>query len=79
MHKFGWKEKLFDSADVSMLGHGCGVSQYPQFHDRIKKKSNITTSIYEKLFRLKGSPTFSRTMNSLISQIRLDIFYGFNK
>ena len=22
--------------DVSMLGHGCGVSQYPQFYDTIK-------------------------------------------
>ena len=29
MHKLGWKEQFFKSADVSMLGHGCGVSQYP--------------------------------------------------
>ena len=37
MHKLGQKEKLSKYADVSMLGHGCGVSQYPQFYDRIKK------------------------------------------
>ena len=26
-----WKNSHFTSADVSMLGYGCGVSQYPQF------------------------------------------------
>ena len=35
MHKLVWKAKLFKSVDVSMLGHGCGVSQYPQFYDKI--------------------------------------------
>ena len=37
MHKLGWKAQFFKSADVLMLGHGCGVPQYPQFYDRIKK------------------------------------------
>ena len=32
LHKFGWKAQYFNSADVSMLGHGFGVSQYPQFY-----------------------------------------------
>ena len=32
MHKFGWKWQYFKSADVSMLGHVCGVSQYPQLY-----------------------------------------------
>ena len=36
VHKHGWKAQYFKSADVSMLGHGCGVSQYPQFYDTIK-------------------------------------------
>ena len=36
MRKFGWK-KNFNSAGVSMLGHSCGVSQYPQFYDTIDK------------------------------------------
>ena len=36
MHKLGWKAQLFKSADVSMLGHSCGVSQYPQFYDTNK-------------------------------------------
>ena len=32
MHKLGWKAQYFKSADVSMLGHGSGVLQYPQFY-----------------------------------------------
>ena len=31
MHKIGWKAQYFKSADVSMLGHSCDVSKYPQF------------------------------------------------
>ena len=31
LHDTGWKNSYFTSADVSMLGYGCGVSQYPQF------------------------------------------------
>ena len=37
MHKLGWEANYFKSAHVSMLGHGCGISQYPQFYDRTKK------------------------------------------
>ena len=36
INKIGWKAQLFKYADVSMLGHGWGVSQYPQFYDTIK-------------------------------------------
>ena len=36
MHKLGWKAQHFKSAGVSMLSHGCGVSQYPQFYDTNK-------------------------------------------
>ena len=35
IHNLGWKSKFFNSADTSMLGHGCGISQYPQFYDII--------------------------------------------
>ena len=51
MHKLGWKSKFFKSADVSILGHGCVVSQYPQFYDKVTKKSNVTTPICGKLCR----------------------------
>ena len=44
MHKLGWKAQLSKSDDVSMLGHGCGVSQYTHFYDRIIK-------IYQMLLR----------------------------
>ena len=50
MQKLGWKAQYLKSADVSMLDHGFGVSQYPQFYDTIKI-SIVTTSICGKLFR----------------------------
>ena len=31
LHDAGWKYSYFTSADISMLGYGYGVSQYPQF------------------------------------------------
>ena len=37
-YQIGWKANYFNSADVSMLGHGCGVSKFPQFYDIIKKQ-----------------------------------------
>ena len=36
MNNLGWKAQFLKSAGVSILGHGCGVSKYPQFYDRIK-------------------------------------------
>ena len=44
MHKIGWKAQFYKSADVLMLGHGCGVSQYPHFYD-------IINNIYQMLPR----------------------------
>ena len=52
MHNIGWKAEFFKSSDVSMLVHGCGVSQYPQFYDTIKNYiSNVTMSICGNIFR----------------------------
>ena len=51
MHKIGLNAQYSKSTDVSMLGHGCGVSQYPQFNDTNKKISSVTMSICGKLFR----------------------------
>ena len=31
LHDTGWKNSSLTSSDVSMLGYGCGVSQYTQF------------------------------------------------
>ena len=31
-HDSGRKNSYFTSANVSMLGYGCGVSQYPRFY-----------------------------------------------
>ena len=47
INNLGWKAQFFKSAHVSMLGHGCGVSQYPQFYDRTKH-------IYQMLPHEKG-------------------------
>ena len=46
MHNIGWKAQYFNSADVSMLGHGCGVSQYPQFYDNNNKKIQMLPRPY---------------------------------
>ena len=37
LHKLVWKAQYFNSDDVSMLGHGCGGPQYPQFYDTNQK------------------------------------------
>ena len=31
LHDTGWKKSYHTSDDASMIGYGCGVSQYPQF------------------------------------------------
>ena len=46
MHKLVWKSQFFKSADVSMLVHGCDVSQYPQFYDKNKKIYQILPRPY---------------------------------
>ena len=46
IHKLGCKAQLFKSTDVSMLGHGCGVSQYPQFYEKIKNKYKLLPCPY---------------------------------
>ena len=46
MHQIGWKDSYFKSSDVSMLGHGCEVSLFPQFYDRIKNKYKIFPQLY---------------------------------
>ena len=46
MHKIGWNSNYLKYADVSMLGHGCGVSHFPQFYDNIKKKYQILPCPY---------------------------------
>ena len=46
MHKLGWKANYINSTDVSMLGHGCGVSQYPQFYDTNNKKYQMLPRPY---------------------------------
>ena len=34
IHNIGWKADYFKYYDVSMLGCGCGVLQYPQFDEK---------------------------------------------
>ena len=46
VHKIGWKENYFKYDDVSMLGHGYGVSQFPQFQDEIKNKYQLLPHPY---------------------------------
>ena len=46
------KMVLFTSADVSMIGYGCGVSQYSQFYDRYEDKYQVLPRPYRGLFRV---------------------------
>ena len=39
-------KKFFTSDDVSMLGWGCGVSQYPQFYDHELKTYQVLPHKY---------------------------------
>ena len=34
LHDDGWENVYFTSADVPILGYGCGVSRYNQFYDK---------------------------------------------
>ena len=54
MHKLGWKAQHSKSDDVSMLGHGCGVSQYPQFYDTKKKNQMLPHPYVGSYFSEKG-------------------------
>ena len=58
MHIICWKAKYFKSTYVSVLGHGCGVSQYPQFYDKIKKKYQMLSRLYVGVFSGKKGHQF---------------------
>ena len=48
VHRIGLKSQFFKSSDLSMLSHGCGVSQYPQFYDR--KKTLMSPYTYKRSY-----------------------------
>ena len=50
MHEAGWKNCCFTYDDVVMLGHGCGVPQYPQWYDQQLKKCQLLPRPYLENF-----------------------------
>ena len=50
LHDYVWKNSYFNSADVSMLGYGCGVSQYPQFYDKELDRYQVLPHPYRGYF-----------------------------
>ena len=50
LHDSGWKNSSHISADVSMLGYGCGVSVYPQFYDKKRKTFHMLPRPYIRSF-----------------------------
>ena len=50
LHDCGWKNSSHISADVAMLGYGCGVSVYPQFYDKEKKSFHMLPRPYIRSF-----------------------------
>ena len=79
MHKIGRKEKLFKSADVSMLGHGCGVSQYPQFYDRIKNIYQMLPRPYVGSYSGEKGHQFLNKLWILALAKSVERFFCFNK
>ena len=80
VHNICWKENYLKSSDVSMLSHGCGVSQFPQFYEKIK-------NIYQLLRRQcvvsydseKGQNIFARNMDSWFRKISRMFCVGVHK
>ena len=64
MQKNGWKAQYFKSADGSMLGHSCGVSQYPQFYDTNKKNIKCYHVHMWEAIQVKRAQNFVATMDS---------------
>ena len=50
LHDCGWKNSYHKSADVAMLGYGCGVSMYPQFYDKKLKSFHMLPRPYIRYF-----------------------------
>ena len=42
---------FFTSTDVSNICHGCVVSQYPPFYEKVLKKYNVFTHLYLGTFQ----------------------------
>ena len=43
----GWENSYFKSDDVSMIGHGCVVSSYPQFYDHKMINRNLPVDVQD--------------------------------
>ena len=54
LHDACWKNSFPNSADVSIIGYGCGMSQYPQFYDQYLEKYQVLISPYLGIF--EGDP-----------------------
>ena len=60
MHNIDWKAQLLNPNDIPMLSHGCGVSQYPQFYDRIKKNQMLPRPYMVSYSGEKGHQCFHK-------------------
>ena len=50
LHDSGCKNSSHISADVAMLGYGCGVSVYPQFYDKKMNSFHMLPRPYIRSF-----------------------------
>ena len=70
IHKLGRKAQYFKSADFSMLVHGCGVSQYPQFYDTNKNIYQMLPRPYVGSYSgEKGHQSFQQTWIIALSKL----------
>ena len=63
MHDYGWKNGYFTSSDVAILGHGYGVSQYPQLYDKHLEKYQLLPHPYLGKFEVGNEEKRLKTMD----------------
>ena len=60
LHDTGWKNSYHTSADVSMLGFGCGVYQYPQFYGNDLDMYQVSPHPFKVSFFSSGYKIFKK-------------------
>ena len=73
-HNIGWMAKYFKYFDVSILCHGCSVSQVPQFYEKMKHKYQILPRPHVKIYSGENNPNFLQETWIIGSAKSIEIF-----
>ena len=75
LQDYGCKNSYFTSADVSMLGYGCGVYHYPQFYDKFLDMYQVLPRLYRGYFEVFSGDKFVK-MGVILGISRRNICLG---